>query len=189
MKKLDFNQGENGSIPLGSFVASNDEKLYGTASEGGKYNDGVIFEWDIPGRKFTKKADFTGKENGRLPLGTMIMTDNGKLLGVAEKGGENDQGVIFGWDPETGEISDKFDFMDENYVSPVGTFLKANDGNIYGLTSTGGGSYNGVLFELGPSGEDYTVKSIFNWWAPDQSAPLIQADDGKIYGIGTGVTF
>ncbi len=187
-KKLDFNEGENGSVPQGSLVSLNKEKLLGTAITGGKYNDGVLFEWDILNRTFEKKADFKGNENGKAPVGTMIMTDDGKFLGVTKNGGENDKGVIFGWDPETGELSDKFDFMDENYVNPVGTLLKANDGNIYGLTSMGGGSYDGVLFELGPSGEDYTVKYLFDRWTPDQSAPLIQGDDGKIYGIGSGVT-
>ncbi len=184
VKKFDFNEAENGSLPMGSFVSLNDGKLYSTTSTGGKYNYGVLFEWDIQGRTFTKKADFTGEENGKTPVGTMIRADNDKFIGVTKSGGANDQGVIFSWDPVTGELSDQHDFMDEDYsVIPVGTLLKADNGKIYGMTSMGGGSYNGVLFELDSSGGGYTKRVNFEDWTLYSDVPLIQDRDGKIYGI------
>jgi uncharacterized repeat protein (TIGR03803 family) len=187
-KKIEFNICENGSDPIGSLVQVDNDKLYGTTYSGGKYGCGVLFEWNILSKTFIKKADFNRKENGCRPKGSLILEDNGKLIGLTDRI-RSDTAAIFEWDPYANVLSKKFDFRSvENGEFPVGSLLKAKDGKIYGMTVNEGEYDAGVLFEWDPSTNTFIKK--FDFYGDERggfpSFSLIQADNGKFYGITQG---
>jgi uncharacterized repeat protein (TIGR03803 family) len=72
-------------------------------------------------------------------------------------------------------------------VSPQGSLIQANDGNLYGMTSGGGASNGGTVFQITPAGT-LTVLHAFVG-ATDGVSPqgsLIQASDGNFYGMTSG---
>jgi uncharacterized repeat protein (TIGR03803 family) len=69
-KKHDFDD-LMGKWPNGSLMQASNGKLYGMTSQGGTYNEGVMFEFDYTNNTYLKKMDLTGV-NGSTPLGALI---------------------------------------------------------------------------------------------------------------------
>ena len=82
--------------------------LYGLTSAGGINDVGVIYQWDIATKTFTKRFDFIGS-TGSKPEGSLILV-NGTFWGIASEGGLNGLGVIFEWDPVTNAYNNRYDF-------------------------------------------------------------------------------
>ena len=61
------------------------------------------------------------------------------LWGMTSTGGANSDGVLFEYNVSTGTYYDRTDFAGTtNGCSPYGSLIQASDGNLYGMTSTGG---------------------------------------------------
>jgi uncharacterized repeat protein (TIGR03803 family) len=101
IKKLDFTGTDNGSRPYGSLLRADNGKLYGTTSEGGLNNYGVLFEWDPVNDTYTKEIDFSEVENGVYPRGSLMQASNGKIYGRIYPTQWSDLGSLFEWDPVT----------------------------------------------------------------------------------------
>jgi uncharacterized protein (TIGR02145 family) len=181
-----FQDKTGGSYPEGKLCPGPGGKYYGTTRSGGKFDGGVIFEWDQASNEITKKADFNRIENGSNPKGSMIPEDNGKFIGLTSQGGINDNGIIYEWDPMTNVIIKKFEFNDTIYQHTSShNLIQANNGKFYGYKDLGVIE----LFEWDPTSNIYTKKGHFDIH-PGFGQPcgsLIQADNGKLYGITTGV--
>lgn len=195
-KKIDFSPAI-GHIPAGSLIQHTDGNLYGMTSSGGANGFGVLFQYDPVTDVYTKKIDFAGTTNGRSPKGELMQASDGTLYGMTSLGGTNNKGTIFQYDPTTNALTKKFDF--DGTISgstPYGTLTEAADGMFYGMTSDGGTSNAGVLFQYDPTTTTFTKKLDFtgaNGAYPQGS--LMQAGDGKLYGttylggFGYGVLF
>lgn len=66
--------------------------------------------------------------------------------------------------------------------------IRGSDGRLYGLQSTGGSGGAGTLFSMNRDGSDYRVLQNFNslstgYQNTSAIKPLIEATDGKLYGI------
>jgi uncharacterized protein (TIGR02145 family) len=183
-RKLDFNGSDNGSYPQGSLFLAGNGKFYGVTEYGGKLDEGVLFEWDPVTNVYIKKLDFSGNETGRLPFGSLIQADNGKMYGTTLMGGTNNCGVLFEWDPVTGVFTKKLDFNGtENGSNSQGTLMQADDGKLYGMTFNGGKNDLGVLFEWDPVTDTYTKKLDFtSETGGNPVGSLMQAINGKLYG-------
>jgi uncharacterized repeat protein (TIGR03803 family) len=185
-KKLDFNGDENGKHPLGSLLKADNGILYGMTHKGGKYDYGVLFEWDPYNNTYVKKFDFDYTENGGLPYSHLMQAENGKLYGTTGYGGLNNWGVIFEWDPVLDIFTRKIDFNgSESGGCPYGSLVQADNGKLYGMTYRGGTFDKGVLFEWDPSTNIYAKKLDFNG-AENGSNPfctLILATNGNLYGL------
>jgi uncharacterized repeat protein (TIGR03803 family) len=185
-KRLDLISTYCGSNQVGTLIQANNGKFYGMAYNGGKNDDGVIFEWDPVKNYSTIKIDFKETESGCKPQGSLIQADNGKIYGMTKEGGANNLGVLFELDPTTNTYSKKLDFNGtENGRNPYGSLIQTTNGKLYGSTSLGGEYDSGVLFEWDPATDTYTKRLDFN--GPENgswpSGSLIQADNGKLYGI------
>jgi uncharacterized repeat protein (TIGR03803 family) len=186
-KKLDFEGTNNGSAPFGSLMQAPNGKLYGMTYSGGTNSKGVLFEYDAATNTYTKKLDFDGINNGKYPEGSLMQADNGKLYGMTRKGGTNDLGVLFEYDPTTNTYTKKLDFAN-NGKFPKGSLMQADNGKLYGMTSSGGTNWGGVLFEYDPATNTYTKKLDFGG-TDKGSGPfgsLMQASNGKLYGMTAG---
>jgi uncharacterized repeat protein (TIGR03803 family) len=189
-KKFDFNS-TDGVYPLGSLSLSSNGKFYGTTSEGGTFNSGVLFEYDPTTNTYTKKLDL-GPLSISNPKSTLVSGNNGKLYGLSYSGGSGlngGQGVLFEYDPTTNGLTIKFDFGGViNGTYPEGSLALASNGKFYGMTSLGGTLGNGVLFEYDPATSTFTKKLDFNGivGTANGSRPfesLALAGNGKFYGM------
>lgn len=160
-KKFDFDS-IHGSYPIGSLVQVSDSILYGYTTQGGANNMGVLFQYNISTNTYTSKLDFAGTTNGNSPLGFLIKANDATLYGMTNRGGTNDKGVLFQYNPTTAIYTKKLDFDSVNGSYPYGSLLQASDGNIYGMTSQGGVNDMGVLFQYNQATSTLTKKFDFN---------------------------
>lgn len=160
-KKIDLDS-INGSNPLGALMQAKDGKLYGLTCTGGVNDMGVLFQYDANASTYTKKVDFTGITNGNNPIGFLIQANDGKMYGMTNRGGTNDMGVLFQFDPVTSQCNKKLDFDSINGSYPYGSLLQASDGNIYGMTELGGIYGLGILFQYDPTSSTFAKKFDFD---------------------------
>jgi uncharacterized repeat protein (TIGR03803 family) len=112
------------SFPVGKLCETDDGILYGMTKFGGALNSGVLYEWNPDTDSIVKKIDFNGSEKGSYPYGSLILADNGKLYGMTEYGGTNNEGVIFEWDPANETYVKKIDYKNrESGRYPVGSLI------------------------------------------------------------------
>ena len=120
-------------------------------------------------------------------IGSLIITSPSLLCqtqfwGTTSNGGQFNAGTIFTTDSNGENHTIKYDFFKNTGWNPNGSFLKANNGKLYGITSKGGVNDYGILFEYDPSTKLYIKKiDFYNSIIGRHSvAPLIQTSDGKI---------
>lgn len=148
-----------GSNPKGDLVAGNDGKYYGTASAGGAFNAGVIYEWDSISNVVTELYDFTGTD-GADPRGAMLHY-NSKFYGLTCKGGAHNYGVIYEWDITAQVYTKLYDMDSINGMHPDGSLTLA-DSVLYGFAHDGGAFNKGVLFEWNLLSNAYTKHFDFD---------------------------
>lgn len=193
-----FFQKEGHGISSSNLIEASDGKFYGMTTGGGLSNlsGGVIFQYDAVTNVYVKKYDFLLNSNGSYgvnggnPKGSLIQAANGKIYGLTNDGGVNNLGVMFQFDPLTDVYTKLLDFNGSvNGANPDGSLYQANDGNLYGVTLSGGSANSGVLFQYNPISNTFTKKLDFNNGTIAGISPqgsLIQAADGKLYGMTDG---
>jgi len=180
-KKEDL-QLPTGGEPFGSMIEVNG-LLYGVTSDGGSFNKGAVFEYDFVNDTYTKKADLNGS-NGNAPQGSLVEAGNGKLYGLTLAGGAYGQGVVFEYNPATNIIDRKISLNSSNGSAPYGSLMQTANGKLYGMTSEGGTSNKGVIFEYEFNTNTYTKKvDISSCQGDTPYGSLIQAPNGKFYGV------
>lgn len=168
-------------------------KFYGVTVNGGKFDKGVIFEWDPASNVYAQKTDFS-TDNGYYPYGSLTIFA-GKMYGMTSLGGLYNAGVIFEWDPATNVYTKKIDLVSTTGSNPYGSMTVVGN-KFYGMTSRGGINDGGVIFEWDPSSNNYSRKIDF-LNGPGGRNPYgnLTYSNGKFYGmtsrggIGGGVIF
>ncbi len=182
-KKIDLDN-TSGSLPNGSLTATG-TKLYGLTPDGGTNGTGTLFEYDPSTGILTKKIDFIGLSNGSDPDGSLTLLGS-KLYGMTAGGGINDLGTLFEYDTLSGNLTKKIDFNGPvNGNWPLGTLTLTLANNIlYGMTSAGGTSDQGTLFEYDPS-TGILVKKIDFDGTSNGSNPYgdLTLSGSKLYGM------
>jgi len=184
-KKIDFSSVLTGKFPAGTLTQASNGKIYGLTRQGGIYANGVLFEYDKTANTLIKKVDFM-LSSGRNPFGALVEASDGNLYGTTRNGGINDKGVLFQYNPATNAYLKKYDFSGIiDGELPVGGLIQASDGNLYGVTQSGGANNLGVLFQYNLSNNTYTKLIDFsgslNGATPYRG--LIQSSDGYLYGV------
>jgi uncharacterized repeat protein (TIGR03803 family) len=158
-KKIDFDYSPNGNNPKGSLTVYNG-KLYGMTQFGGLTNEGMLFEFNPTNGILSKKIDFQRLVNGASPIGSLTVY-NAKLYGMNSDGGANSGGVLFEFNPSTNILTNLVDFDGINKGSnPRGNLLVYNN-KLFGMTSGGGSSNLGTIFEFNPIGNTLSKKIDF----------------------------
>jgi uncharacterized repeat protein (TIGR03803 family) len=181
-KKIDF-IGSNGAFPHGSLTLLNGI-FYGMTGTGGTNDKEIIFEWNPTTNTLTKKIDFIDANNGAYPLGNLTY-NAGKFYGMTWQGGSFGSGVIFEWDPTTNDFNTKIHFNCTNGCSPYGNSLtfNSNNGKFYGMNSSGGNGYIGVIFEWDPSTNIYQKKIDLDSASGGVASGNLTMFNGKFYGM------
>jgi uncharacterized repeat protein (TIGR03803 family) len=190
----DYYSGDtDGQNPSGSLLEANDGLLYGLTGRSSYSNYGAIFSYNTS-TAVEKVLDFFNGYNGAYPAGTFIQSTNGLLYGTTSGEGAYDAGTVITYDISTGVTTDIYDFEDDtDGNTPLGALYQANDGLLYGLTSSGGTNYGGEIFGIDPTNNNaYSVLYNFQYNDTDGVRPygsLIQAKNDLLYGLAvTGGT-
>jgi len=147
--------------------------LYGMTESGGDNDGGVIFSFDPSTSNYQPVYSFA-KPTGHEPHGRLTLDPNGTTLyGMTRKGGSSGFGVVFSFDITTSNYQVLHDFMggptdgattDHGYVVQSGNYL-------YGMTTYGGPSNNGVLFKLTTNGQTFCPLHFFPATGHDGKEP------------------
>jgi len=198
-----------GDVPFSSLIPLPDGRLCGVATDGGVYNDGVIYAFDPTHLAYTDLyafgADSASSLNG--PFGAPLLSADGNLYGMttstrwAQVGDSfvYSNGLIYSYNISTGVYTDLYDFTGSNDGNGYGSLVQLANGKLYGMTSgdpyywfgdgpaaysfNAPGSY-GNVFSFDPVSKTYT--SLVNFNGTNGAAPfgsLLYASDGKLYGL------
>jgi uncharacterized repeat protein (TIGR03803 family) len=187
-KKLDFDGTSKGGNPC-PITEVTIGKFYGMTSTGGNNDNGVLYEYESSTEVYTKKLDLGDETDGNMPGSSLLQASNGKFYGLASAGGLNSYGTIFEYNPNNSVYTKIYDFdRYPNGSSPYGSLMQASNGKLYGMTSEGGVNDDGVLFEYNISTNTYLKKYDFGemYDGKNPFGSLIQAPNGKLYGMTTG---
>jgi uncharacterized repeat protein (TIGR03803 family) len=186
-----------GSKPFGDLIEVNG-KLYGLTSEGGNYNKGVIFSYDLANQQYAKLFDFDGTANGANPKGKLMLASDGFLYGVTSKGGANEGGVLFSFDTLSNAFVNLHDFTTNTGIEPDGGLVEQSPGVLFGVTYRGGnsGADFGVLYKYNIALDDYQPLHDFNGSnGENPTGTLCVTPNGYLMGLttngglGKGVVF
>ncbi len=181
----------DGYHPFGSLIQASNNLLYGMTQYGGINSIGTIFSYDISTGTETDIHDFGTGTDGGWPIGSLIRVGDSLLYGLTFGGGVDSGGIIFSYNIVTGIETDLHDFSGgTDGMYPDGSLLKASNGLLYGMTSSGG-TYSTSMFNGGIifsynilTGMETVLHDFGN--GSDGSGPngsLIQVNDSLLYGM------
>jgi uncharacterized repeat protein (TIGR03803 family) len=198
-----FTGGSDGGYPDSDLVIDSAGNLYGTSVEGGDFDSGAVFELAPSGKGWIETVlySFTSEGDGGQPYGGVTLDSEGNLYGTAVAGGsthgvclEGGCGVVFEltnidgvW---TESVIHAFTGGRDGYGPGAGlTFDR--QGNLYGMTPTGGADGLGVICELTPeAGGTWTERIIHTFTGGEDGGSgsagrLLLDDAGNLYGVAT----
>ncbi len=170
-----------GMNPAACLVQSASADFFGTTTTDGPGGAGTVFRGNSAG-VLTTVVGFNGS-NGAQPRGPLLQVADGTFYGTTFAGGANNLGTIFRISP-AGTLTTLFHFSGaRDGAYPVCGLLLGRDGQLYGTTSSGGGSNCGTVFRIGPSGA-FSVLYAFSGGTDGANpcAGLIQGSDGSLLG-------
>lgn len=128
--------------------------------------------------------------DGGYPLGGLLMTKSGALLGTTWIGGANTDGTVFELKPSGSSYKEKvvYSFAGTDGQSPADALISDTSGNLYGTTFYGGlGRCCGTVFKLTPSRSTYTESAIYSFKGGTDgefpTAGLLRGPHGVFYGL------
>jgi uncharacterized repeat protein (TIGR03803 family) len=194
--------GTNGYAPLGGLTQGSDGNFYGTTNEGGTTfvnaaspGDGTIFKM-TSGGTLTSLVSFTGL-NGDFPRSRLLLGADGNFYGSTSNGGSTyvsssntGTGSVFQLTP-AGGLTTLVSFTGTTGAfpgsAPFGGLVQGTDGNLYGVTQTGGAANVGVFFQLpmaaaptfSPVAGTYTSAQTVTISTPTSGASIRYTTDGS----------
>lgn len=159
--------GTDGAHPSsGDLTWDHQGNIYGTTWGGGANYRGAVYELMPSGNTWTERViwSFTGPD-GEGPLNGVIFDSNGNLFGTTYSGGLYGFGNVFKLTPSgNGWIETSvYDFQGgSDGQNPRAGLTIDNSSNLYGATGDGGNGGGGTVFELTPSGNNYTFNLLYS---------------------------
>ena len=181
-----FTGGQDGVTPIGGLLRDKAGNLYGTTSQGGTSNDGVLFKITPRGKEIILHT-FTGStKDGKYPSYTSLLSDaQGNLYGVTEEGGAADGGILYKL-TTSGKLTILHSFKGgtTDGCNVLGTPFMDAAGNFYGTTSSCGTHMLGTVWKVDQSGKEKVLHSFAGGTADGEYplAGVIVDADGNIYG-------
>lgn len=183
-----FGSGE-GSVALGTLVQAGDGNLYGTTQSGGGFNHGTIYQV-TPGGTVSVVYAFSGTSDGGLPVAGLVAGTDGLLYGTTIFGGIG-YGTVYRFNPAQRSVTVLYAFGGFNAgdgAHPYGRVFRSANGDLYGVTFTGGTFNAGTVFRINRFG----VYSILHTFTESSRggpfAGVVEGNDGQFYGTTRGGT-
>lgn len=179
-----FNGATQGNAPYESLVKGADYAYYGTTTSGGTYGFGTIFK--ICGGNTTVLHSFNKIPEGGVPKGSLVLATDGNFYGTTSEGGNNSAGTIFKITPAGNYSVLRHLSSAADGGTALGSLIQGTDGDLYGMTSSGGVNAGGTIFKISITGTFTVLRHLT--YASDGANPegsLIQGTDGNFYGMTT----
>ena len=154
--------GTDGMAPQTALSFDSSGNLYGTASLGGQYKWGLVFEFSPgSGGVWTEHIlhNFGNGTDAKEPNGDLIFDSRGNIYGATSQGGPNPCphqhgcGAVFELSPNGSSwretVLHNFNAFGDGQ-SPVGGVIMDTSGNLFGVTFLGGASGFGTVYEVTP---------------------------------------
>jgi uncharacterized repeat protein (TIGR03803 family) len=168
-----------------SLTVAPNGKLYALRNFGGTSIGGTLIEFDPEQQTIVKKIDFEATK-GQSPIGKLLVAPDGKLYGVTQNGGMNNNGVLFQFDPATGIMEKKYDFNPATGGVPSDGLTLGNDGKLYGTTDGGGVSNRGVLYSFDYITNEFVRLIDFKAGRMGSNSGRLVQTRNKVIGITSG---
>jgi uncharacterized repeat protein (TIGR03803 family) len=177
--------GTHGANPKGGVIVDASDNLFGTTSQGGDADDGIVFEVMHGSGTVTMLATFTG-DNGAHPGAGVIMDANGNLFGTTDGGGDFSAGTVWELKYGSGTITTLASFNSSGPVFPSGLVMDSA-GNLFGTSNLGGSAGKGSVFEVVKgSGMVTTLGSFVGANGTYPVGGLLIDAAGNFFGTTTG---
>jgi len=169
-----------GSHPYAGVIRDPVGNLYGTASEGGPANAGVVYRVDTASRQ-TVLYSFTGGVDGGNPYGTLIADSAGNLYGTTYGGGSFGGGTVYKIGPSGHQTL--YSFAGADGMNPYSSVTRDAAGNLYGTTLYGGAGSYGTIYKLDTAGHLAVLYSFTGGTDGGQPYAGVARDSaGNLYG-------
>lgn len=168
-------------LPLIAF--SQQGKFWGTTY--GSFGDGGrIYKFNADGTNPTvvKTFDKFDAHGSNAESATLIVGSDNKLYGVNTAGGKNNEGTLFSINQSSGAFTKLYDFkhdMDIEEQGPFGGIVEGSDGYIYGYRAES----HPLIYKVRKDGTDYTDLTAPWTLRVTNTACLVKANDGNLYGV------
>jgi uncharacterized repeat protein (TIGR03803 family) len=184
--------GGYGEFPTSGLIRGAEGEFYGNTESGGFYGAGTVFKLDKEGNEKVLHS-FRSGEGGPGPESGLIRDAEGNFYGPGSGGGAHGWGTVFKMN-KSGKLTVLYSFAGApDGEFPIGTLVRDEEGNLYGVTELGGSSQEyGTVFKLDATGKETVVYRFLggaDGWNP--MAGLIRDNSGNFYGTtlqggGTG---
>lgn len=190
----------DGAAPgYGDLIFDHAGNIYGTTEGGGSgcgggHGCGTVYELTPSGGGWTEKIlyNFSGIDgDGATPVSGVIFDDVGNLYGTTSgAGGTGAAGTVYELSPSGGGWTETvlYSFHGSDGAQPFAGLTLDSSGNLYGATTDGGSGGGGTVFELIPSGGNWTLKTLYSFTGNDYCGPvntLVMDKAGALYGTTT----
>ncbi len=186
-----------GATPYAALIQASDGSFYGTATRGGAYGNGTVFQMSTDGTSFTTLHSFSAlnssahNTDGANPYAALIQASDGAFYGTARGGGTSGNGTVFKMSANGTSFAtlNSFGTLDGNGdnadgANPYAALVEDQSlpGTFYGTATRGGVYGSGVLFKItaGAFNALYSFAGGINGYSPN--AALVQGRDGLFYG-------
>lgn len=199
---------KNGGDP-DKVIFGGDGLLYGTINGMERRNKGCVYRYDIKTGAFKILVKFGGADTaarGLYPVGSVMMSKNGRLYGVTSEGGtgkadnnySHGGGTLYQVDAQSGVCTTLVNFGAAGVAGsrPNGDVTQGSDGRLYGTTAFGGRGEYGTLYRYDPASRVYATLFEFN--DPDAARQkgvaflagctprgVIFDNDNNLYGVSS----
>ncbi len=184
-----FTGGDDGDTPESGIVFDRQGNAYGTASNGGQYLYGTVYELIRSGSEWTESTlhGFAGLNDGAFPAAGLISDAAGNFYGTTSAGSPqlNSDGVAYELTPSSGGwlFTALYEFPLPS--NPMAS-LTLHNGDLYGSTTSGGSYGFGSVFELMPGSGGWTASTLYSFMAQnDGDSPFsnVAVDaGGNVFG-------
>jgi uncharacterized repeat protein (TIGR03803 family) len=166
-----FNYGAGGYLPAANVIRDAKGNLYSTVFYGGAYGAGAVFELTRNKKTgvWTEQVIYSFQAypaDGGQPSSGLTFDKAGNLYGVTGVDGAYGQGVVYELSPNgsggwTETVLHNFISEDpQDGDGPSGSLVMDKEGNLYGMTVSGGSAGMGTVFEVSPNGNGGWTESL-----------------------------
>ncbi len=196
-----FSGGQDGALPYAGSTLDHAGHVYGSTYQGGSTGNGTVYRLSPHGSSWTLSPLYNfkgGVGDGSAPgFGAVTIGPDGTLFGTTESGG------VFGMAYNLRPLPNACPIVNCPWIEtivhrfgsgvdgaqPLGGVAFDTAGNLYGTTSLGGTTGNGMVFQVTRSGQSWTESAIYNFaGGNDAVSPVagVSVDAaGNLYGTSS----
>lgn len=181
-----FTGGSDGGQPFSGVIFDKAGNLYGTASQGGLYGAGVVYQLTPTDSGWTESIlyNFSGGSDGGSPTG-QVFDKAGNLYGATALGGSGGGGTVFMLSPSGSNWTYTLLHSFTGSEGPMTSLSIDASGSLYGTTYLDGAYGLGSVFKLMPSNGGWIFTSLHDFTGVEgylASSTVVFDARGNLYG-------